>query len=163
MLILVIGFAIKSYTPEPTISEKQKLAIEFIQSVEGLKLYSYLCPGGRWSIGYGTKSFGWVLPYGPNGKTEVPGERINKAQAYKRMVKYLNANVWQQVPVGLPINEYAVYSSLVYNLPYGKPKKLLKNGRLDCNRILLYDRVSDKVNEGIKIRRQKEYELCKKH
>lgn len=127
---------------------KQKQAIEFIKSSEGLKLKAYKCAKSEVSIGYGTKSH--------------HGEVITQEVAEKRFVQYLDDNVWKYIPNTLSVNQYAVYASLEYNLGHYKAKNLLVNGKLDCKRILLYDKVDNKVNKGIINRRQREYELCVK-
>jgi len=162
--ILALGCAIREPSPEPPISAKQKFAVEFIKSLEDYRSYSYLCPGGRWSIGYGTGSYGWILPYGPNGKTEIPGERnISRVQAEKRMVAYLHANVWNKVPKTLNMAQYAVYASLEYNLGGNKAKVFInKQGSMNCSKILTYRKVKDKKNDGIIKRRKEEYNLCLK-
>lgn len=152
--------AVQQYTiePEPTILEKQQAAIEFIKTLEGLKLFSYPCTAKRWTIGYGTKSFG---SYDENNKP-IPGEYISLAEAEERYLSYLHKEVFNRVPVGLNKRHYAVYASLEYNLGHSTAKKLLgSDGTLDCERILLYYNVAGEKDGGVENRRIKEYNLCK--
>lgn len=123
---------------------KQKQAIEFIQESEGLRLKAYRDSNGHWIIGYGTRSH--------------QGEVITKKEAHRRMQVHLKP-FWKYIPEDLSIGQYTAYTSLVYNLGYYKARNLLVT-KLDCKKILLYDKVNGKKHKGITIRRQREYELC---
>lgn len=133
-------------------TEKQKIAKSFIESLEGVRLTAYKDTKGRYSIGYGTKSF--------------RGEKITLATADKRFDRYLEKNVWDKVPNSLSVNQYAVYSSLVYNMPKHAKSMLVKKTfggyKLDCKKILTYRKASGKISKGLIKRRQREYELCVK-
>jgi lysozyme len=48
--------------------------INLIKSFEGCKLSSYLCPAGKWTIGYGATFY-------ENGNQVKQGERISQEQA----------------------------------------------------------------------------------
>lgn len=148
---------LSGYKLEPTIVEKQKSASVFIKSVEGLKLKAYECAKGEISIGYGTRSY--------------LGEEITLIEADKRFDRYLNKRVWHKVPESMSINQYAVYSSLVYNIPAWANDMLIKRNWimrlftrydyvLDCKKILNYRKVDGEINQGIINRRIKEYKLC---
>lgn len=133
-------------------TEKQKIAKSFIESLESVRLVAYKDTKGRYSIGYGTKSY--------------RGEKITLATADKLFDRYLEKNVWDKVPNSLPTNQYAVYASLVYNMPRHAKDMLVKKTfgryRLDCKKILTYRKADGKISKGLIKRRQKEYELCVK-
>lgn len=133
-------------------TEKQKIAKSFIESLESVRLVAYKDTEGRYSIGYGTKSY--------------RGEKITQEIADKRFNRYLEKNVWGKVPNSLPANQYAVYASLVYNMPKHAKDMLVKKTfggyKLDCKKILTYRKASGKISKGIINRRQREYELCVK-
>ncbi len=140
-------------------TEKQKIAKSFIESLESVRLTAYKDTKGRYSIGYGTKSF--------------RGEKITQEIADKRFDGYLEKNVWGKVPNSLPANQYAVYASLVYNMPKHAKDMLVKQNwvirlftgrkyKLDCKNILTYRKADGKISKGLIKRRQKEYELCVK-
>lgn len=152
---LLVCLALLGCSDMPT--EKQKVAKSFIESLESVRLVAYKDTKGRYSIGYGTKSY--------------RGEKITLATADKRFNRYLEKNVWGKVPNSLSANQYAVYSSLVYNLPGHAKDMLVKQNwvirlftgrkyKLDCKNILTYRKADGKINEGVIKRRQQEYELC---
>ena len=132
-------------------TEKQAFAKKFIKEQEGLRLDSYFCAKREISIGYGTKSY--------------RGEKISKSTAERRFNKYLEENVWSVVPDSLSYNQYTVYASLEYNLGHRRAAKVLiknKDGsyKLDCKKILSFNKVDGKKHKGIINRRKREYELC---
>lgn len=133
------------------------LALDFIRNEEGCELHSYLCPAGRWTIGYGHTQ----------GVTE--GMAISQAHAEdllradvidcaERMASYIKAPVtkWQYIAlVSLSFN--------VGDLRRKAPKLLhyLNAGQEDkaAHEFLDICRAGGKVVPGLKARREKEAKM----
>ena len=133
------------------------IAIDFIRNEEGCELRSYLCPAGKWTIGYGHTA----------GVTE--GMEISQAHAEEllradvidcaeRMASYIKAPVtkWQFIAlVSLSFN--------VGDIRRKAPKLLhyLNAGQEDktANEFLDICRAGGKVVPGLKRRREKEAKL----
>ena len=133
------------------------LALDFIRSEEGCELHSYLCPAGKWTIGYGHTQ----------GVTE--GMAISQAHAEdllradvidcaERMASYIKAPVtkWQYIAlVSLSFN--------VGDLRRKAPKLLhyLNAGQEDkaAHEFLDICRAGGKVVPGLKARREKEAKM----
>lgn len=133
------------------------LALDFIRNEEGCELHSYLCPAGKWTIGYGHTA----------GVTE--GMAISQAHAEEllradvidcagRMASYIKVPVtkWQ----------YIALVSLSFNVGdlRRKAPKLLHylNAGLEtkaANEFLDICRAGGRVVEGLKRRREKESRL----
>lgn len=133
------------------------LALDFIRNEEGCELHSYLCPAGKWTIGYGHTQ----------GVTE--GMAISQAHAEdllrtdvidcaERMASYIKAPVtkWQYIAlVSLSFN--------VGDLRRKAPKLLhyLNAGQEDkaAHEFLDICRAGGKVVPGLKARREKEAKM----
>lgn len=133
------------------------LALDFIRNEEGCGLHSYLCPAGKWTIGYGHTQ----------GVTE--GMAISQAHAEdllradvidcaERMASYIKAPVtkWQYIAlVSLSFN--------VGDLRRKAPKLLhyLNAGQEDkaAHEFLDICRAGGKVVPGLKARREKEAKM----
>lgn len=133
------------------------LALDFIRNEEGCELHSYLCPAGKWTIGYGHTQ----------GVTE--GMTISQAHAEdllradvidcaERMASYIKAPVtkWQYIAlVSLSFN--------VGDLRRKAPKLLhyLNAGQEDkaAHEFLDICRAGGKVVPGLKARREKEAKM----
>lgn len=145
-------------TYNPFSSYNPNVAIDFIRNEEGCELKSYLCPAGRWTIGYGHTA----------GVTE--GMTISQAHAEEllradvidcagRMASYIKAQVtkWQYIAlVSLSFN--------VGDLRRKAPKLLhfLNAGQEDkaAHEFLDICHGPDKkVIPGLKTRREKEAKL----
>lgn len=144
-------------TYSPFTSYDPAIAIDFIRNEEGCELHSYLCPAGKWTIGYGHTA----------GVTE--GMAISQAHAEEllksdvidcaeRMASYIKAKVtkWQFIAlVSLSFN--------VGDLRRKAPKLLhyLNAGQEDkcAHEFLDICRAGGKVVEGLKKRREKEAKL----
>lgn len=144
-------------TYSPFSSYDPAIAIDFIRNEEGCKLKAYLCPAGRWTIGYGHTA----------GVTE--GMTISQAHAEdllradvidvaQRMSSYIKAPVtkWQ----------YIALVSLSFNVGdlRRKAPKLLHNlnSRQEdkaAHEFLDICRAGGKVVPGLKRRREKEAKL----
>lgn len=144
-------------TYSPFSSYDPTIALDFIRNEEGYKLKAYLCPAGRWTIGYGHTA----------GVTE--GMEISQAHAEellradvidcaRRMASYIKAPVtkWQYIAlVSLSFN--------VGDLRRKAPKLLhyLNAGQEDKAALEFLDicRAGGRVVEGLKRRREKEAKL----
>ena len=144
-------------TYSPFSSYDPTIALDFIRNEEGCKLKAYLCPAGKWTIGYGHTA----------GVTE--GMAISQAHAEEllradvidvaqRMSSYINAPVtkWQ----------YIALVSLSFNVGdlRRKAPKLLHNlnSRQEdkaAHEFLDICRAGGKVVPGLKRRREKEAKL----
>ena len=144
-------------TYSPFSSYDPAIALDFIRNEEGCKLKAYLCPAGRWTIGYGHTA----------GVTE--GMAISQAHAEEllradvidcagRMASYIKAPVtkWQFIAlVSLSFN--------VGDLRRKAPKLLHNlNSRQEdkaAHEFLDICRAGGKVVPGLKRRREKEAKL----
>ena len=144
-------------TYSPFSSYDPAIAIDFIRNEEGCKLKAYLCPAGRWTIGYGHTA----------GVTE--GMEISQAHAEdllksdvidvaQRMSSYIKAPVtkWQFIAlVSLSFN--------VGDLRRKAPKLLHNlNSRQEdkaAHEFLDICQAGGRVVEGLKRRREKEAKL----
>lgn len=144
-------------TYSPFSSYDPAIALDFIRNEEGCELRSYLCPAGKWTIGYGHTA----------GVTE--GMAISQAHAEDllradvidcagRMASYIKASVtkWQLIAlVSLSFN--------VGDLRRKAPKLLhyLNAGQEDkaAHEFLDICRAGGRVVEGLKRRREKESQL----
>ena len=144
-------------TYSPFSSYDPTIALDFIRNEEGCELHSYLCPAGKWTIGYGHTQ----------GVTE--GMTISQAHAEEllradvidcagRMASYIKAPVtkWQFIAlVSLSFN--------VGDLRRKAPKLLhyLNAGQEDkaAHEFLDICRAGGRVAEGLKRRREKEAKL----
>lgn len=86
--------------------------VKLVQQFEGYRGKAYLCPAGRWTIGYGTTKL--------NGKPVTPGMTCTKAQATewlrkdvarfeKSVAKYDSGYHWTQ-------NEFDALTVFAYNI-----------------------------------------------
>ena len=85
--------------------------LQLIKEFEGLRLDSYLCPAGVWTIGYGS-----------TGDHVYPGQRITEPEAEELLRKDLwrfEDCVSSQVKVSLSDNEYAALVSFAFNCGCG--------------------------------------------
>lgn len=81
--------------------------LQLIKEFEGLRLQSYLCPAGKWTIGYG------------HTKTARPGQTITREQADQLLQADLaeyEACVQNLVKVPLTDNQFAALVSLAFNI-----------------------------------------------
>ncbi len=144
-------------TYNPFSSYNQNVAIDFIRNEEGCKLKAYLCPAGKWTIGYGHTA----------GVTE--GMTISQAHAEdllrsdvidcaQRMSSYIKTKVtkWQFIAlVSLSFN--------VGDLRRKAPKLLhyLNAGQEDkaAHEFLDIVKAGGVPSKGLKTRREKESRL----
>lgn len=82
--------------------------IELIKRLEGLKLNSYKCPAGVWTIGYGH-----------TGKDVTAGQKITADQAEKLLANDIQSICYpalNQVKVPLSQNQFDALCSFVFNI-----------------------------------------------
>ena len=125
--------------------------INLIKSFEGCHLKAYICPAGKYTIGYGHTA-GVKM-----------GDKITQAQAeqmlksdlviYENHVKSLKRNFNQ--------NEFDALVSFCYNCGIGCLKTLCKNrtNAQIAEALLLYNKANGKVLEGLNRRRKDERDL----
>ena len=85
--------------------------LKLIKEFEGLRLDSYICPAGVWTVGYGS-----------TGDHVYPGQHITEPQAEELLRKDLwrfEDCVSSRVQVGLTDNEYAALVSFAFNCGCG--------------------------------------------
>ena len=110
---------IVKYRSAPAKEEKEAGAISVINSAglqlikefEGLRLDSYICPAGVWTVGYGS-----------TGEHVYPGQHITEPEAEELLRKDLwrfEDCVSSRVAVGLTDNEYAALVSFAFNCGCG--------------------------------------------
>jgi GH24 family phage-related lysozyme (muramidase) len=132
-----------------------------IQKFEGMKLKSYQCSAGVWTIGFGTTKI--------NGRKVQPGQVISKTEALqlfkKDLVKYENA-VKRRVEVDLEQEQFDALVSFVYNVGEGNfaTSTLLKKlNRGDFKGAVKefpkWRRANGKILKGLERRRAAEAEL----
>lgn len=144
-------------TYSPFSSYDPTIALDFIRNEEGCKLKAYLCPAGRWTIGYGHTAGvteGMVISQA-NAEDLLRADVIDVAQ---RMSSYIKAPVtkWQ----------YIALVSLSFNIGdlRRKAPKLLHNlnSRQEdkaAHEFLDICQAGGKVVPGLKRRREKEAKL----
>lgn len=125
--------------------------INLIKSFEGCHLKAYICPAGKYTIGYGHTA-GVKM-----------GDKITQAQAeqmlksdlvvYENHVKSLKRDFNQ--------NEFDALVSFCYNCGIGCLKTLCKNrtNAQIAEALLLYNKANGKVLEGLNRRRKEERDL----
>ena len=129
-----------------------KEGLELIKSFEGCRLVAYKCPAGVWTIGYGHTA----------GVTQ--GMVINQTQAenmLKSDMKKYEKYVTDNVKIPLNENQFSALVSFCYNCGVGNLRTLVK-GRTAAQiaeAMLLYNKASGKVLNGLVRRRKAEREL----
>lgn len=144
-------------TYNPFSSYNPSIAIDFIRNEEGCELRAYLCPAGRWTIGYGHTqgvTEGMVI-------SQAHAEELLRADVIDcagRMASYIKAPVtkWQFIAlVSLSFN--------VGDLRRKAPKLLhfLNAGQEDkaAHEFLDIVKAGGVFSKGLKIRREKEAKL----
>lgn len=135
-----------------------KLIIEF----EGLRLSSYLCPKGVWTIGFGA-----------TGPDIVKGLVWTEDQAWARLREDIEARerqVENAVTVPLNENQFSALVSFVFNLGIGRLRSSTLLRRLNAGDYLSaaaeferWDNVCDhtgcREEKGLRLRRRAEQDL----
>jgi len=129
--------------------------LELLKRSEGLRLKSYLCPAGVWTIGYGH-----------TGDDVRPNMTINSSKAEELLRGDLRAfedGVERLVDSNTNLNEFSAMVSLAYNIGLGNFSKsdVLKyhnNGRKydACMSFHDWRRGGGEILKGLVVRRLKE-------
>ncbi|MGE0108234.1 MAG: lysozyme [Bdellovibrionales bacterium] len=135
-------------------------ALDLVKIFEGLRLSAYLCPAGKWTIGYG------------HTQGVVQGQAITKEQAEALLMDDLTRAalpIEQCVDVPLSRRQFAALVSFVFNVGAGNFKRSTLLRKLNQG---LYDHVpaqlarwnksKGKVLDGLSRRRAAEAALWKK-
>lgn len=126
--------------------------IDLIKEFEGCRLIAYKCPAGVWTIGYGHTTGvkeGMVI-------NNVQAENMLKSDL-AQYEKYVTDNVL----IPLNENQFSALVSFCYNCGVGNLRKLVKGRTAEqiAEAILLYNKASGKVLNGLVRRRKREREL----
>ena len=137
--------------------------VKFLEGLEGLKLNSYKCSAGVWTIGIGNTFY-------EDGTKVKEGDSITKIQAYflfnlisKKFVDAINDNV----KVKINQNQFNALFCFVYNIGITgfKNSTLLKFVNLNPNdgniakQFLRWNKIAGKESKGLTNRRIKESSL----
>lgn len=142
--------------------EVSKEGIELIKEFEGFCERAYLCPGLKWTIGYG------------HTQGVQPGDVVTEEKAeelLKRDLKDAEEAVSHLITVPLRQNQFDALVSLVYNIGSGNffdstIRKVINYKVSDINEYRLawmkWVRAGGKKLKGLERRRAAEFELFKK-
>jgi lysozyme len=136
---------------------------DFIKEKESLKLKAYLCPAGKWTIGYGNTFY-------ENNKKVRQGDVITKERAEKLFATILERfekEVDKLLSVEVNDNKFSALVSFAYNVGVAnlKSSTLLKkvnenpNDRSIAKEFSKWRFSNGKVLNGLVTRRAKEAEI----
>lgn len=125
--------------------------INLIKKYEGLRLEAYLCPAGKWTIGYGHTS-------GVRKGMKITDEQ---AEEYLRRDLASSEKAVNALGRNLNQNQYDALVSFAFNCGTGNLKTLCHNRKLSviAEKILLYNKAGGKVLNGLVKRRKDEQAL----
>ena len=129
--------------------------LNLIKSFEGLRLTAYRCPAGKWTIGYGhTKGVKKGMYISEAVATHFLIQDVQRVESI--LNSYDEIYHWTQ-------NEFDALASFAFNCGTANLKRLLKYGTRTksqiANAILLYNKASGRVLNGLVRRRNAEREL----
>lgn len=152
-ILFAWNFSYAMACPHTTIT-----GIELIKKFEGLRLTSYRCPAGVWTIGYG------------HTKTAMPNQRITKAHATALLIKdlrYFECKLCQKLEREILWYEFDALISWTYNLGPNRLNGTILNAVNNNNpeyvtyKMNLYVYANGKKLRGLVRRRQAETNLYK--
>lgn len=130
------------------ISEK---GINLIKKFEGCHLTAYLCPAGKWTIGYGHTA------------GVKKGMRITQAQAEEYLRQDCKSSERAVNALGRKLNQnqFDALVSFTFNCGVGNLKTLCKNRSLEviAEKLLLYTKAGGRTLNGLVKRRKDEQAL----
>lgn len=136
--------------------------IDLMHKYEGLKLSSYKCPAGVWTIGFGNTFY-------ENGAKVGPNQHISERRAHQLFENIVNKNfnLKPLIKVVLTENQYSALVCFAYNVGMGNFSKstLLKkvnanpNDETIAKEFLKWNKAGGKVLNGLTKRRQSESDL----
>lgn len=134
-----------------------KKGIQLIKEFEGFREKAYICPAGKWTIGYGFTS------------DVKEGDMITEKEAEERLVKELTQvenEIKKVVKVPLNGNQFSALVSFVYNLGIRNFKNSTLLAYLNKNRfeevakqLLRWNKAGGKELPGLARRRKAERDL----
>lgn len=125
--------------------------LNLIKEFEGLRLEAYLCPAGKWTIGYGTTmgvSRGMSV-------TKETAERLLRTDVQRfEIVVHALRRAWTE-------NEFSALVSFAYNCGASNLRTLCRERSSEqiADAMLLYNKADGKALAGLTRRRQAEREL----
>jgi len=137
-------------------------ALAIIKKFEGLRLKSYLCPAGVWTIGYGSTRI--------NNRDVIEGDTCTAEEAEQMLIETvsrLKFSVRRMVKRELKQHEYDALISLAYNIGLGNFQKstllVLINASAPPQIIAMefprWNKSKGKVLAGLIARRKEEQDL----
>ena len=135
--------------------------IDLVVQYEGLRLESYKCPAGVWTIGIGTTKI--------KGAPVRRGQKCTKEQAYEYFRDHLEEEVYpclESLNVELNQNQFDALCSFIYNVGVGAfnsstLKRFLQKGDYVATsmQFRLWCKAGGKVLKGLVKRRRSEASL----
>lgn len=107
-------------------TNSSRAGLALIKTYEGCKLTAYLCPAGKWTIGYGRTT---------NVKK---GDTCSQAQADAWLLEEYDAfesKVRALVKVALTANQLGALVSFAYNVGVGAPGRQHASASPQCRRL----------------------------
>lgn len=149
-----------------------KRGVEIIKSREGLSLKAYLCPAGKWTIGYGSTFY-------EDGKPVKEGDVITKERAeslFKNTIKYFHDEIVNKLlKVKLNDDQLSALVSFAYNVGLDIDADFIAEGLGDSTLLkkvnanpndpdiekefLKWTKSGGKILRGLVLRRQEEANL----
>lgn len=112
--------------------------IELVKSFEGCRLSAYLCPAGKWTVGYGH-----------TGPDVSEGTRVTKSRAdelLRRDLKTAELIVGKYVKVPLGANQFSALVSFAFNVGEGNFRSSTLLKRVNAGR---YNEVSRQLERWV--------------
>jgi lysozyme len=94
-------------------TEINQATVDLIKKWEGFKAEAYLCPAGKWTIGYGITAEAGI------GVTPVRGMRVTQAEAethLRRALEKFAAEIRPAITAPINANEFGAFLSLAFNI-----------------------------------------------
>jgi lysozyme len=121
-------------------------AIACIKRFEGCRLKAYLCPAGKWTIGWGNTTY-------PDGRRVKEGDRITEAQAeemFRVILAQFERGVTRLIKGGAETNQaqFGALVSFAYNVGLDEDDDIIPEGLGDSTLLKLhragqYDRAAN--------------------
>lgn len=121
-------------------------AKKIIREFEGCKLVAYMCPAGKWTIGYGST-------YYQSGQKVRGGDTLFDPYDAEVLLDEVLKQISQRVkdmcyPVVLNNNQHNALVSFAYNVGLDDDEDKIPEGFGDSTLLKLIHKYSDKTNEG---------------
>ena len=132
---------------------------DLIEKYENFRSKPYLCPAGVPTIGIGTT----IYPDGRGVTLFDPEITLEEARMYLR--HHINTKILPvllKYNLNLNVNQNSALISFCYNCGTAPLRKLISKGKVNWERMKLYNKSKGKVLHGLVKRRQEEYELSQR-